>query len=51
MDPVIALRQIAYYRDRKRDDDSKFADNTVRYEAAMRYLSAQIKTMLTAIQG
>jgi len=30
---------------------AKFADNTVRYEAAMRFLSAQIKTMLTAIQG
>ena len=29
----------------------KFADNTVRYEAAMRYLSAQIKTMLAAVQG
>ena len=30
---------------------AKFADNTVRYEAAMRYLSAQIKTMLAAVQG
>jgi len=29
----------------------KFADNTVRYEAAMRTLSAQIKTMLAAVQG
>ena len=29
----------------------KFAENTVRYEAAMRYLSAQIKTMLAAVQG
>jgi len=30
---------------------AKFADNTVRYEAAMRYLSAQIKSMLAAIQS
>ena len=30
---------------------AKFADNTLRYEAAMRYLSAQIKTMLAAIQS
>jgi flagellar basal-body rod protein FlgB len=30
---------------------AKFADNTVRYEAAMRVLSAQIKTMLSAITG
>ena len=30
---------------------AKFADNTVRYEAAMRVLSAQIKTMLSAIQS
>jgi flagellar basal-body rod protein FlgB len=30
---------------------AKFADNTVRYEASMRYLSAQIKTMLAAITG
>lgn len=30
---------------------AKFADNTVRYEAAMRVLSAQIKTLLSAIQG
>lgn len=29
----------------------KFADNTIRYEAAMRVLSAQIKTMLAAVQG
>ena len=28
---------------------AKFADNTVRYEAAMRVLSAQIKTLLSAI--
>lgn len=30
---------------------AKFAENTVRYEAAMRVLSTQIKTMLAAIQG
>jgi flagellar basal-body rod protein FlgB len=30
---------------------AKFAENTIRYEAAMRVLSAQIKTMLSAIQG
>jgi len=30
---------------------AKFAENTVRYEAAMRVLSAQIKTMLAAVQG
>lgn len=30
---------------------ARFADNTVRYEAAMRTLSAQIKAMLAAIQG
>lgn len=29
----------------------QFADNTVRYEAALRVLSAQLKTMLAAIQG
>ncbi|MEP7205995.1 MAG: flagellar basal body rod protein FlgB [Casimicrobiaceae bacterium] len=28
-----------------------FADNTVRYEAALRVLNAQIKTMLAALQG
>ncbi|MEO8848568.1 MAG: flagellar basal body rod protein FlgB [Casimicrobiaceae bacterium] len=28
----------------------QFADNTVRYEAALRVLSAQIKTMLAAVQ-
>ncbi len=28
----------------------QFADNTVRYEAALRVLSAQIKTMLSAVQ-
>lgn len=28
-----------------------FADNTVRYEAALRTLNAQIKTMLAALQG
>jgi flagellar basal-body rod protein FlgB len=30
---------------------AKFADNTVRYEAAMKTLTAQIKTMLAALQG
>lgn len=30
---------------------AQFADNTVRYEAALRFLNAQIKTMLTAMQG
>jgi len=30
---------------------AKFADNTVRYEAALRVLSAQIKTMLSAVQS
>jgi len=30
---------------------AKFADNTVRYEAAMSFLTAQIKTMLSAIQS
>lgn len=29
---------------------AKFADNTVRYEAAMHVLTAQIKTMLAALQ-
>ena len=29
----------------------QFADNTVRYEAALRVLSQQIKTMLAAVQG
>jgi len=29
----------------------QFADNTVRYEAALRVLSAQIKTMLAAVTG
>lgn len=28
-----------------------FADNTVRYEAALRVLNAQIKSMLSALQG
>jgi flagellar basal-body rod protein FlgB len=28
-----------------------FADNAVRYEAAMRFLNGQIKTMLSAIEG
>ena len=30
---------------------AKFAENTVRYEAAMRVLTLQIKTMLAAIAG
>lgn len=30
---------------------ANFADNTVRYEAALRVLNAQIKTMLSALQG
>lgn len=30
---------------------AKFADNTVRYEAALRFLNAQLKTMLAALQG
>jgi len=30
---------------------AQFADNTVRHEAAMRFLTAQIKTMLAAITG
>ena len=30
---------------------SQFADNTVRYEATLKFLNAQIKTMLTALQG
>jgi flagellar basal-body rod protein FlgB len=30
---------------------AKMADNAVRYEAALRTLTAQIKTMLSAIQG
>ncbi len=30
---------------------AKFADNTVRYEAALKFLNAQIKTMLSALQG
>jgi flagellar basal-body rod protein FlgB len=30
---------------------AEFADNTVRHEAAMRFLTAQIKTMLAAIAG
>lgn len=29
----------------------QFADNTVKYEAALRVLNAQIKTMLTAVTG
>ena len=30
---------------------AKFADNTVRYEAAMRFLNGQLRTMLAAVQG
>lgn len=30
---------------------AQFADNTVRYEAALRVLNAQIKAMLVALQG
>jgi flagellar basal-body rod protein FlgB len=30
---------------------AQFADNTVRYEAALRVLNQQIKTMLAALQG
>jgi flagellar basal-body rod protein FlgB len=30
---------------------AQFADNAVRYEAALRFLNQQIKTMLSAIQG
>lgn len=30
---------------------AQFADNTVRYEAALRVLNAQIKAMLSALQG
>ncbi len=30
---------------------AKFADNTVRYEAAMRFLSGQLRTLLSAVQG
>jgi|SRR5947209_13785941 len=30
---------------------AQFADNTVRYEAALRVLNAQIKAMLIALQG
>ncbi len=30
---------------------AQFADNTVRYEATLRFLNAQIKLMLSAIQG
>jgi flagellar basal-body rod protein FlgB len=28
-----------------------FADNTVRYEASLRFINAQIKTLMTAING
>ncbi len=30
---------------------ANFADNTVRYEAALRFINGQSKTMLSAIQG
>ena len=30
---------------------AQFADNAVRYEAALRFLNGQIKTMLSAVQG
>jgi flagellar basal-body rod protein FlgB len=30
---------------------AQFADNTVRYEASLHFLNAQIKAMLTALQG
>jgi len=30
---------------------AKFADNAVRYEAALKFLNAQIKTMLAALQS
>jgi flagellar basal body rod protein FlgB len=30
---------------------AKFAENTVRYEAATRFLTAQIRTLLVALQG
>lgn len=30
---------------------AKFAENTVRYEAATRYLTAQIRTLLAALQS
>lgn len=30
---------------------ARFAENTVRYEATLKFMNGQIKTMLTAIQG
>jgi len=30
---------------------AQFADNTVRYEATLRFLNAQVKLMLSALQG
>ena len=30
---------------------SRFAENSVRYEAALRFLNGQVKTLLSAIQG
>ena len=32
-------------------EQASFADNAVRYEASLRFLNGQIKTMLSAIQG
>lgn len=32
-------------------EQANFADNAVRYEASLRFLNGQIKTMLSAIQG
>lgn len=30
---------------------ARFADNSIRYEAAVKFLNAQLKTMLAAMQG
>lgn len=32
-------------------EQAKFADNTVRYEASLRFLNGQIRTILSAITG
>jgi flagellar basal-body rod protein FlgB len=32
-------------------EQAKFADNTVRYEASLRFLNGQIRTILSAISG
>lgn len=32
-------------------EQAKFADNTIRYEAAMRILNGKLKTLLSAVQG